>query len=181
MPCRLRTGLEHLTDFRQQDSEVTQSRLVAERDELTSSINDRRYRVGRLSMPTLERTASASQRALGKRSTVAASPRTYESFTRSRNSKGPGMADGAVVGDDVADDQRSRTSGLVEITVHRHRRGVATLERLIAEHYKVDVTASRRRTMPPTPTGSGTPPPRPEPCCAPASLRTCITTSLDAG
>jgi len=71
MPCRLRTGLEHLTDFRQQDSEVTQSRLVAERDELTSSINDRSYRVGRLSMPTLERTASASQRALGKRSTVA--------------------------------------------------------------------------------------------------------------
>jgi hypothetical protein len=54
MPCRLRTGLEHLTDFRQQDSEVTQSRLVAERDELTSSINDRRYRVGRLSMPTLD-------------------------------------------------------------------------------------------------------------------------------
>jgi hypothetical protein len=90
------------------------------------------------------------------------------------------MADGAVVGDGVADDQRSRTSGLIEITVHRHRRSAATLERLIAEH-KFDVTASRRRTMPPTPTGSGTPPPRPEPCCAPASRRTCITTSLDAG
>jgi deoxyribonucleoside regulator len=34
----------------------------------------------------------------------------------------------------------ARTSGLVEITVHRHRRAAATLERLIAERYKVDVT-----------------------------------------
>jgi deoxyribonucleoside regulator len=34
----------------------------------------------------------------------------------------------------------ARTSGLVEITVHRHRRAAATLERLIAELYKVDVT-----------------------------------------
>ncbi|HTH91870.1 sugar-binding transcriptional regulator [Mycobacterium sp.] len=34
----------------------------------------------------------------------------------------------------------ARTSGLVEITVHRHRRAAATLERLIAERYNVDVT-----------------------------------------
>jgi deoxyribonucleoside regulator len=34
----------------------------------------------------------------------------------------------------------AHTSGLVEITVHRHRRAAATLERLIAERYKVDVT-----------------------------------------
>lgn len=34
----------------------------------------------------------------------------------------------------------ARTSGLVEITVHRHRRAAATLERLIAERYHVDVT-----------------------------------------
>jgi DNA-binding transcriptional regulator LsrR (DeoR family) len=34
----------------------------------------------------------------------------------------------------------ARTSGLVEITVHRHRRAAATLERLIAERYEVDVT-----------------------------------------
>jgi deoxyribonucleoside regulator len=34
----------------------------------------------------------------------------------------------------------ARTSGLVEITVHRHRRAAATLERLITERYKVDVT-----------------------------------------
>jgi hypothetical protein len=74
MPCRLRTGLEHLTDFRQQDSEVTQSRLVAERDELTSSINDRRYRVGRLSMPTLDelRARVSVPLANGVRSLVAA-------------------------------------------------------------------------------------------------------------
>jgi len=34
----------------------------------------------------------------------------------------------------------ARTSGLVEITVHRDRRAAATLERLIAERYHVDVT-----------------------------------------
>jgi deoxyribonucleoside regulator len=34
----------------------------------------------------------------------------------------------------------ARTSGLVEITVHRDRRAAATLERLIAERYAVDVT-----------------------------------------
>ncbi|RDH79713.1 sugar-binding transcriptional regulator [Mycolicibacterium moriokaense] len=34
----------------------------------------------------------------------------------------------------------ARTSGLVEITVHRRRRAAATLERLIAERYDVDVT-----------------------------------------
>jgi DNA-binding transcriptional regulator LsrR (DeoR family) len=34
----------------------------------------------------------------------------------------------------------ARTSGLVEITVHRHRRAAATLEQMIAQRYKVDVT-----------------------------------------
>lgn len=34
----------------------------------------------------------------------------------------------------------ARTSGLVEITVHRDRRAAATLERLVAERYHVDVT-----------------------------------------
>lgn len=34
----------------------------------------------------------------------------------------------------------ARTSGLVEITVHRHRRAAATLEPLIAKRYNVDVT-----------------------------------------
>jgi deoxyribonucleoside regulator len=34
----------------------------------------------------------------------------------------------------------ARTSGLVEITVHRDRRAAATLERLITERYHVDVT-----------------------------------------
>jgi deoxyribonucleoside regulator len=34
----------------------------------------------------------------------------------------------------------ARTSGLVEITVHRHRRAAATLEKLIADRYSVDVT-----------------------------------------
>ena len=34
----------------------------------------------------------------------------------------------------------ARTSGLVEITVHRDRRAAATLERLIAERYHIDVT-----------------------------------------
>jgi deoxyribonucleoside regulator len=34
----------------------------------------------------------------------------------------------------------ARTSGLVEITVHRDRRAAATLERLIAKRYHVDVT-----------------------------------------
>jgi deoxyribonucleoside regulator len=34
----------------------------------------------------------------------------------------------------------ARALGLVEITVHRHRRAAATLERLVAERYNVDVT-----------------------------------------
>ena len=34
----------------------------------------------------------------------------------------------------------ARATGLVEITVHRHRRAAATLERLVAERYNVDAT-----------------------------------------
>lgn len=44
---------EKLTGFREQDYELTQSRLAVEGDELVSTVNDRRYGVGILTLPTL--------------------------------------------------------------------------------------------------------------------------------
>ena len=61
---------ERLMGFRERDYESTQSRLVVEGDELVSTVNDKRYGVGNLSMPTLAELRSRVKVAGGQRTTA---------------------------------------------------------------------------------------------------------------
>ncbi len=63
---------ERLTGFRERDYdyESTQSRLVVEGDELVSTVNDKRYGIGHLSMPTLTELRSRLNVQGNQRSTV---------------------------------------------------------------------------------------------------------------
>jgi hypothetical protein len=63
---------EHLTGFREHDYESTQRRLRVEGDELVSTVNDKRYRCGDLSIPTLAELRSRVNLTVAQRSTVAA-------------------------------------------------------------------------------------------------------------
>jgi hypothetical protein len=56
--------------FREDDYELTQGRLVVEGDELMSTVNDRRYGIGNLSMPTLAELRSRVNVPRGQRSAV---------------------------------------------------------------------------------------------------------------
>jgi uncharacterized membrane protein YdjX (TVP38/TMEM64 family) len=61
---------ESLTGFREESYERTRSRLVVEGDELVSTVNDKRYGIGTLEVPTLAELRSRIEIPTGQRNTV---------------------------------------------------------------------------------------------------------------
>ncbi len=59
-----------LTGFREEGYELSRSRLVVEGDELVSAVNDKRYGIGSLSMPTLAELRTRVEVSSQQRSTV---------------------------------------------------------------------------------------------------------------
>jgi post-segregation antitoxin (ccd killing protein) len=61
---------ERLTGFREDDYAATQNRLIVDGDALVSTVNDKRYGVGNLSLPTLAELRCRVRPPAGQRSTV---------------------------------------------------------------------------------------------------------------